>query len=167
MKKKVIQGKVHVYGDNIDTDAIISGKYTKTIDMEILAAHVLEDLDRSFKENVVPGDIVVAGYNFGCGSSREQAPLALKSSGVSAILAKSFARIFFRNSINIGLPAIEVPDIELLTSDVVSIDLESGFVLDITRNRQFKSDSLPSVMLEILNAGGLVPYLKMYGNYRI
>ena len=117
-----------VYGDNIDTDRIIPGKYTKTLDMSQLAAHVLEDLDPDFRQRVQTGDVIVAGHNFGCGSSREQAPIALKAAGVSAVIAKSFARIFFRNAINIGLPLLEIGDHGIQQGAAVSVDLADGSV---------------------------------------
>ena len=122
-----------VYGDNIDTDRIIAGKYTKTLDMNILAEHVLEDLDPSFKTTVKQGDYLVGGENFGCGSSREQAPIALKLSGVSVVIAKSFARIFFRNSINIGLPVLEIKNHDIELDDEIEVDLSNGEVKNLTK----------------------------------
>jgi 3-isopropylmalate dehydratase small subunit len=167
MAGRIIQGNAHLYGDNIDTDAIIPGKYTKTLDLQSLADHVLEDLDPEFRARVQFGDILVAGANFGCGSSREQAPLALKTVGVSAVVAKYFARIFFRNAINIGLPVIEVPDFQIAAGDLVAIDLGKGRVGNISRQLEFRSSSLPRVMIDILDAGGLVNYLKKNGSYQI
>lgn len=159
---KVI-GKAHVYGDNIDTDRIIPGKYTKTLDMQSLAEHVLEDLDPEFSKKVQQGDIVVAGENFGCGSSREQAPLALKTAGVSLIIAKSFARIFFRNAINIGLPIIEVKDFNIQLNDIVEVDLITGKV-EVNGNTYFGT-KMPDVMVNILNENGLVNYLSKHKQY--
>ena len=158
-------GTAHVYGDNIDTDRIIPGKYTKTLDMSQLAAHVLEDLDPAFRERVRPGDIIVAGHNFGAGSSREQAPIAIKASGVAVVIARSFARIFYRNSINIGLPVVEAPDHDIQSGVRVAVDLQQGRVENLDTGQQVHATRMPAVMIEILNAGGLVNYLKRAGGY--
>ncbi len=160
-------GRAHVYGDDVDTDRIIAGKYTKTLDLASLAEHVLEDLDPEFRGRLAAGDLLVAGDNFGCGSSREQAPLALKVAGVSAVIARYFARIFFRNAINIGLPVLEVPDLEASTGDEIEVDLESGTVRNLTRGTAHQAAKMPAVMIEILNQGGLVAYLKRHGTYRL
>lgn len=161
-----MQGKAHVYAvDNIDTDRIIAGKYTKTLDFSQLAAHCLEDLDPNFSQKVRAGDLLVAGENFGCGSSREQAPVALKSAGVAVVIARSFARIFYRNAINIGLPVIEVPDHAIEDGDMLSIDFEGGTITNETRQESYSATRLPSVMLQILQAGGLVAYLTQHGDY--
>ncbi len=162
-----IRGKAHVYGDNINTDNIIAGKYTKTLDLQTFADHVLEDLDPEFKNKVNKGDILVAGDNFGCGSSREQAPLALKVSGVSAVISKYFARIFFRNAINIGLPVLEIDDFEISNDDELVIDLKAGTVENVTRNKTYKASKMPQVMIDILKEEGLVNYLKKNGDYMI
>jgi len=162
-----MQGLAHVYGDNIDTDRIIPGKYTKTLDTASLAAHVLEDLDPAFKDNVKSGDILVAGDNFGCGSSREQAPIALKVAGVGVVIARYFARIFFRNAINIGLPVLEVPDHDIEPGDEVIVDLETGEVINCRTGKCFQATRLPKVMIDILQAGGLVAYLKENGTYQL
>lgn len=167
MAGRIIQGNAHLYGDNIDTDAIIPGKYTKTLDLKSLADHVLEDLDPEFREKVQPGDILVAGVNFGCGSSREQAPLALKTAGVAAVVAKYFARIFFRNAINIGLPVIEVAEYQIATGDELAVDLKKGHIRNLSRKLEFRCANLPGVMIDILDEGGLVNYLKKNGSYRI
>ena len=167
MSDRILQGSAHLYGDNIDTDAIIPGKYTKTLDLQSLANHVLEDLDPDFRSRLKPGDILVAGDNFGCGSSREQAPLALKTAGVAAVVATYFARIFFRNAINIGLPVIEVAGYQIATGDQLEIDLQKGHVRNITRDLEFLSTRLPAVMIDILDEGGLVNYLKKHGSYSI
>jgi 3-isopropylmalate/(R)-2-methylmalate dehydratase small subunit len=167
MNTTILKGKAHVYGDHIDTDAIIAGKYTKTLDLQTFADHVLEDLDPGFKSRVIKGDILVAGDNFGCGSSREQAPLALEVAGVSAVVAKYFARIFFRNAVNIGLPVLEVAEFDIASNDELEIDLESGKVKNLTKNLQFQAAKMPPTMIDILNEGGLVNYLKKYGNYRL
>ena len=161
----LITGKAHVYGDNVDTDRIIPGKYTKTLDMSDLARHVLEDLDPEFSSRVRPGDILVAGDNFGAGSSREQAPLAIKASGVSAVVANYFARIFYRNAINIGLPVVEVGRHEIQTGHEVEVDLNQGLVIDHTADRVYPATQMPQVMVQILQAGGLVNYLKEHGDY--
>jgi 3-isopropylmalate/(R)-2-methylmalate dehydratase small subunit len=162
-----ITGKAHVYGDSIDTDAIIPGKYTKTLDLQTFAEHVLEDLDPEFKHRIQPGDMLVAGENFGCGSSREQAPLALKIAGVSVVIAKYFARIFFRNAVNIGLPVLEVSDFEIANGDELVVDLESGVVKNLTTGRAYNATKMPQVMIDILDEGGLVHYLKKYGDYQL
>jgi 3-isopropylmalate/(R)-2-methylmalate dehydratase small subunit len=158
-------GRAHVYGDDIDTDRIIPGKYTKTLDLQSLADHVLEDLDPEFRARLAKGDLLVAGTNFGCGSSREQAPLALKVAGVSAVVAKYFARIFFRNAINIGLPVMEVSDLEADTGDELEIDLTQGTLRNVTKDTTHHASPMPGVMIDILNEGGLVAYLKKHGSY--
>lgn len=167
MMQSILKGKAHVYGDNIDTDAIIPGKYTKTLDKKVFAEHVLEDLDPAFKTELQPGDILVAGENFGCGSSREQAPLALKTAGVAAVVAVYFARIFFRNAINIGLPVLEIKQHQIKTGHELEIRLDDGTVMDLTANRSYQSVPLPPVMLDILMAGGLTAYLKAHGGYSL
>lgn len=154
-----------VYGDNIDTDRIIPGKHTKTLDMSQLAAHVLEDLDPTFHKRVRSGDILVAGENFGCGSSREQAPIALKAAGVRVVVASSFARIFFRNAINIGLPLLEIGEHAILDGAQLEVDLEAGIVRDVSAEKIYKAQPLPAVMFTILKAGGLVNYLKENDTY--
>lgn len=158
-------GRAHVYGDNIDTDRIIPGKYTKTLDLSDLAAHVLEDVDPGFSQRVRPGDILVAGDNFGAGSSREQAPLALKSAGVSVVVANYFARIFYRNAINIGLPVVEVGQHQIKDGHEVEVDLDQGLVVDRTAGERYRATKMPEVMVRILNAGGLVNYLRQHGDY--
>ncbi len=163
---KSFSGVAHVYGDNIDTDRIIPGKYTKTLDTSALASHVLEDLDPEFRHTVKPGDILVAGSNFGCGSSREQAPIAIKASGVTVVVAKSFARIFYRNAINIGLPVVEVEKHAIQPGSQVTVDLERGEVIDHTAGRTYRATQMPDVMIDILNEGGLVNYLLKYGDYQ-
>ena len=157
--------KAHVYADNIDTDRIIPGKYTKTLDLSSLAAHVMEDLDPSFSERFIQGDVIVAGDNFGCGSSREQAPLALKAAGVSLVIARFFARIFFRNAINIGLPVLEIPDHTIQSGDEIQFDLATGIVINVTRNETYQANQLTPVMLAIMQEGGLVAYLKKHKDF--
>ena len=161
----IIKGQTHVYGDNIDTDRNIPGKYTKTLNLQDLADHVLEDLDPEFRTRVKQGDIIVGGSNFGCGSSREQAPLALKKAGISAVVAQSFARIFFRNAINIGLPVIEVKDHSINMNNEVEVDLKNGKVTNLSKNEVYEGTQIPEVMVKILNEGGLVPYLKEHKTY--
>jgi len=165
MRGKIIRGKAHVYGDNIDTDVIIPGKYTKTLDLNTLAEHVLEDLDPHFRNRMEKGDILVADDTFGCGSSREQAPLALITAGVSAVVAKSFARIFFRNAINVGLPVLEAPHSHIEAEDELSIDLVKGTVTNVTQGEIFYAAKMPGIMIDILHEGGLVHYLKKHGAY--
>lgn len=156
--------KALVYGDSINTDLVIAGKYTKTLDFEELALHCMEDLDPTFQERIEPGDILVAGYNFGCGSSREQAPLALKYAGVGAILAKSFARIFYRNAINIGLPVLVCDTTGICNGDALEIDMERGIVA-VNREREITCQVFSPIMRSILQAGGLVPFLKEKGDF--
>ena len=160
--------KAHVYDvDNIDTDRIIPGKYTKTLDMSVLAEHCLEDLDENFNSKVTKGDILVAGENFGCGSSREQAPVAIKVAGIYAVIAKSFARIFYRNAINVGLPILEIADHSISPGIELDIDLQSGIVKDLASGKVYQSAKMPKVMIDILEEGGLVKYLALYGNYQL
>lgn len=155
-----IEGKVWKFRDSIDTDVIIAGRYLRTFSLDDLASHVMEAEDPEFAEKVQKGDIIVAGWNFGCGSSREQAPVALKHAGVSAIIAKSFARIFYRNAINIGLPVITA-DVEVECEEIMCIDLENGIIFNKTSSKEFKIKPFDQFMLDILNNGGLVKhYLK-------
>ncbi len=159
-------GKVHLYNiDHIDTDRIIPGKYTKTLDVSTFAEHCLEDLDPDFKNKVQRGDFLVGGWNFGCGSSREQAPLALKLSGISVVIARSFSRIFYRNAINIGLPILEIPEHNISEGATIKIEFESGKVLD--GDTEYSSTPFPHVMIDILNEGGLVSYLKKHKTYKL
>jgi 3-isopropylmalate/(R)-2-methylmalate dehydratase small subunit len=162
----MLKGTAHVYGDNIDTDRIIPGKYTKTLNVSHLAEHVLEDLDPEFAERVQPGDILVAGENFGMGSSREQAPIALKVAGIAVVVAHSFARIFYRNAINIGLPVVEVADHAIENGHQVRVDLENGLVTNVTTDQSYQATKMPQVMVDILNEGGLVNYLLKHGDYQ-
>lgn len=155
-------GKAFKYGDNIDTDVIIPARYLTTTDERELAAHALEDLDPSFASDVRPGDIVVAGNNFGCGSSREHAPIALKGAGVAAVVASSFARIFFRNAINTGLPIAVAPDAVEATDhgDTVEVDPETGQVRNTTKGLTFQAEALPDFVLDIVRSGGLVNWVR-------
>jgi len=162
-----IKAKAHVYGNHIDTDRIIPGKYTKTLDLSTLANHVLEDLDPNFNTIVQQGDVLVAGINFGCGSSREQAPLALKQAGISVVIAQDFARIFFRNAINIGLPVLEIADHKIKKGAELDIDLKSGIVKDLSAGITYEATKLPKIIIDILGEGGLVNYLTKNGNYSL
>ena len=159
--------KAHVYGDNIDTDRIIPGKYTKTLDTQSLADHVLEDLDPDFRRLMEKGDVLVAGDNFGCGSSREQAPVALKVAGVSLVIARYFARIFFRNAINIGLPVLEIPNHDIETGDILEVNLKEGIVINHSKSKTYTASKMPDIMMSIMEEGGLVDYLKKFGDYEI
>ncbi|WP_296857255.1 homoaconitase small subunit [uncultured Methanobrevibacter sp.] len=150
-----IKGKTWTFGENIDTDVIIPGRYLRTFNPQDLAEHVLEGERPDFTKNVQPGDIIVADENFGCGSSREQAPVAIKTAGVSAIIAKSFARIFYRNSINIGLPVI-VSDIKAEDGDIISVDLSKGILINETNGETKTFEPFKEFMLDILEDGGLV-----------
>ncbi len=164
----ILKGTAHVYGDHINTDYIISGKYKfKTLDMKELSRHVLEDLDPEFAEKVQEGDFIVAGINFGCGSSREQAPLVITHAGVSAVLARSFARIFFRNSINKGLPLVECDTSRISTGDLLEVNLETGEVKNATTGETLNAAPLPDVMMRILEEGGLVEHLKQHGGFAL
>ncbi|MCU0691637.1 MAG: 3-isopropylmalate dehydratase small subunit [Polyangiaceae bacterium] len=167
MSEEAMVGTAHVYGDNIDTDRIIPGKYTKTLSEQDLAEHAMEDLDPEFRARVRPGDFVVGGENFGCGSSREQAPRALKACGVSAVVARSFARIFYRNAINIGLPVIELPGHCIEAGCQLRVDARSGTVQVVGTPTRYTATPLPDVMMAILAAGGLVAYLKKTGDYDV
>ena len=155
-----IIGRIWKFGDNIDTDVIIPGKYLRTKNMEVFAAHAMEGIDPEFAKRVKQGDIIVAGTNFGCGSSREQAPLALKYAGVSCVIAKSFARIFFRNAINVGLPLMEA-DVECQDVCEVRVDLLKGEV-EVSGKNIFKGNKLPDFLLEILTNDGLVAHRKKF-----
>ena len=153
------KGTVHRYGRDIDTDVIIPARYLNTSDPAELARHCLEDLDTGFVERVRPGDIIVADENFGCGSSREHAPIAIKTAGVDAVIAKSFARIFYRNAINTGLAILECPEAvdAIADGDTVSVDTETGLITDETTGATFTAQPFPPVIAEIIEAGGLVP----------
>jgi len=163
-----MKGKAHRFGDDVNTDYIISGRYKfKTLDMDELAKHAMEDLDPDFYSKVDQGDFLVAGSNFGCGSSREQAPLALKHAGINAVLADSFARIYFRNSINNGVPALVVDTSQIEEGDELEVDLEGGTVKDLTRGLELETKPLPKVMLDILSEGGLIDYVKKHGGLTV
>lgn len=163
-----LRGKAHCFGNDVNTDYIISGKYKfKTLDMKELAKHVMEDLDPDFARRVQPGDFVVAGRNFGCGSSREQAPLALLNAGVGAVLAQSFARIFYRNAINTGLPVVVCDTGAIRAGDELVVDLEQGVLKNLTQGTEIPIKPLPSFMLKILADGGLVEHFRKYGTFNL
>lgn len=155
------KGRVFKYGDNVDTDVIIPARYLAIQDKKELASHCMEDIDKEFVGKVKAGDIMVAGANFGCGSSREHAPMVIKESGVSCVIAKTFARIFFRNAINIGLPIIECTEASegIAPGDEVEIDFDSGKITDITTGKSYQGTPFPAFMQGIINAGGLVNYI--------
>lgn len=155
-------GKSICYGDNVDTDVIIPARYLNTIDKKELASHCMEDIDKTFVQRVKAGDIMVAGYNFGCGSSREHAPIAIKESGISLVIARSFARIFYRNSINIGLAIIECPEAVdgISEGDVVEADLDAGIIYNRTTGKQFQTKPFPAFIQKIIENGGLVESIK-------
>ena len=157
-----IKGKVIKYGDNIDTDVIIPARYLNTSDPLELAKHCMEDMDKTFASRVQKGDIMVGGKNFGCGSSREHAPIAIKASGISCIIAKTFARIFYRNAINIGLPILECPEAaeDANEGDQLAVDLSGGKITNISKDRVFTAVPFPGFMQEIMEADGLIEKLK-------
>lgn len=160
----VLEGKVWRYGDNIDTDVIIPARYLNTFDPKELAKHCMVDIDKDFAQKVKAGDIMVGGKNFGCGSSREHAPVAIKACGVPVIIAASFARIFYRNGINVGLPLMEIGDnVERIhAGDKLSVDLSSGQIRDLTTGETFQATPLPGFIQDIAKAGGLIQYVKEY-----
>lgn len=152
------QGHVHKYGDHIDTDVIIPARYLATQDEKELASHCMEDIDTSFVQKVQPGDIMVAGWNFGCGSSREHAPLAIKACGVKCVIAPSFARIFYRNAINIGLAILECPEAaaEIQNGDQVKVDVTTGVITDVTTGKTYQAEPFPPFIQNIIASGGLL-----------
>ena len=156
-----LEGAVFKYGDNVDTDVIIPARYLNSSDPKELASHCMEDIDSTFTSRVQPGDIIVAEKNFGCGSSREHAPLSIKCAGVSCVIAKSFARIFYRNSINIGLPIIECEEAAdaINNGDVVSVDFDSGIITDETTGEKFRGQAFPEFMQKIIDSEGLINYI--------
>lgn len=154
-------GKVFKYGDNVDTDVIIPARYLNSTDPAELKLHCMEDIDKEFVSNVHEGDIIVANKNFGCGSSREHAPAAIKASGISCVIAETFARIFYRNSINIGLPILECPEAAkaIRSGDEVEVDFDSGLIRDITLGTQYQGQSFPPFMQKIIESEGLINYI--------
>ncbi len=157
----VITAKVWKFGDNIDTDLIIAARYLNTSDPKELASHVMEDADPSFVKNLNRGDVIVAGENFGCGSSREHAPIALKEAGVSAVVAKSFARIFYRNAFNMGLPIFTLAEVDQIAEgSQIKIDSENGEIANLDTNKSFEFTPIPPFMQELVSSGGLINYAK-------
>jgi len=158
-------GMVHKYGDNVDTDVIIPARYLNTSDHKELASHCMEDIDKDFTAKVKVGDIIVGGANFGCGSSREHAPIAIKYSGVSCVIAKTFARIFFRNAINIGLAILECPEASegIENGDQVSVDFDTGKITNHTKNETYQAEPFPDFVKEIIKADGLMNSLRKKG----
>jgi len=158
----IVTGKVFKYGDNVDTDVIIPARYLNTSDHKELAAHCMEDIDLDFVKKVQPGDIIVANKNFGCGSSREHAPIAIKESGISCVIASTFARIFYRNAINIGLPIIEceaaVKAIE--AGEQLEVDFSTGLIKNVSKNESYQGEAFPAFMQKIIDNNGLIGYIK-------
>lgn len=157
-----VKGRVFKYGDNVDTDVIIPARYLNTSDAKELAAHCMEDIDAYFVKNVKDGDIIVANKNFGCGSSREHAPLAIKTAGVSCVIASTFARIFYRNSINIGLPILECDEAvkNIDAGDELEVDFKSGLIKNLTKNQEYQGEGFPEFMQKIIDNDGLIGYIK-------
>ena len=155
------KGTVFKYGDNVDTDVIIPARYLAIADKKELAEHCMEDIDKEFVKKVKPGDIMVANKNFGCGSSREHAPMVIKESGISCVIAETFARIFYRNAINIGLPIIECVEAakEIEAGDIVEVDFDSGIIYDRTKGTQYQGQAFPEFMQKIIKAEGLINYI--------
>ena len=155
-------GTARTYGDNVDTDVIIPARYLNTADHRELAAHCMEDLDPDFVKNVHPGDILVGGQNFGCGSSREHAPIAIKAAGISCVIAKAFARIFYRNAINIGLAILECPEasVRIAAGDEISVDFDTGLSQNLTKNETYQAEPFPDFIKDIIRKGGLLNSLK-------
>ncbi len=161
-KNVFLKGKSWVYGDDVDTDVIIPARYLNTSDEKELASHCMEDIDKDFAANVSSGDIIVAGENFGCGSSREHAPISIKASGVTIVIAKTFARIFFRNAINIGLPILEHPTLsdECSKGDEIEVDLDTGIVKNLTKGKEYQCVKFPPEIQDLISRGGLINYTK-------
>lgn len=157
-----MRGTAWKFGDDVDTDAIIPARYLNTSDPAILAAHCMEDADSEFIKKVRKGDIIVAGKNFGCGSSREHAPISIKAAGVSCVVAASFARIFFRNAFNMGLPILECPEAveSIVTGDELEVDLDHGVIVNHTQGKTYKAQQVPPFMQQLVTAGGLIPYVQ-------
>jgi 3-isopropylmalate/(R)-2-methylmalate dehydratase small subunit len=157
-----MRGRAHKYGDHVNTDVIIPARYLNVSDADELASHCMEDLDPAFVKRVQRGDVLVGGEDFGCGSSREHAPIAIKASGVAAVIARSFARIFFRNAINIGLPVLVSPEAanEIAAGDELEVDLAAGTIRDITRGKTYQAQPFPQFLQDIIAAGGLIPYTR-------
>jgi 3-isopropylmalate/(R)-2-methylmalate dehydratase small subunit len=158
----ILKGRVHKYGDNVDTDVIIPARYLNTSDPDELASHCMEDIDPDFIKKVQPGDMIVGEDNFGCGSSREHAPLAIKTAGVSCVIAKTFARIFYRNSINIGLPILQCPEAVdgISAGDEIEVDAASGKITNLSTGKSYQAMPFPEFMQNLISAGGLVAYAR-------
>lgn len=158
----MVQGSVHKYPDNVDTDVIIPARYLNTANHSELAAHCMEDIDPDFRKKMHKGDIIVAGWNFGCGSSREHAPIAIKESGIACVIAKTYARIFYRNAINIGLPIFECEAASdgISDGDEVSVDFDTGLITNVTTGKTYQAQPLPPFIQNIVNKGGLLNSLK-------
>ncbi|PWL47130.1 MAG: 3-isopropylmalate dehydratase small subunit [Clostridiales bacterium] len=156
------KGFAHKFGDNVDTDVIIPARYLNTADHKELASHCMEDIDKDFTKKVKPSDIIVAGYNFGCGSSREHAPISIKAAGVSCVIAKTFARIFYRNAINIGLAILECEEAseKISDGDEIAIDFDTGVITNITKNETYQAQPFPDFIKDIINKGGLLNSIK-------
>lgn len=157
-----VKGKVFKYGDNVDTDVIIPARYLNTSDAKELAAHCMEDIDTEFVKKVKTGDIIVANKNFGCGSSREHAPLAIKTAGVSCVIASTFARIFYRNAINIGLPILECDEAvkNIDAGDELEVDFSTGLIKNLTKNKEYQGEAFPEFMQKIIDNDGLIGYIR-------
>ena len=157
-----VKGRVFKYGDNVDTDVIIPARYLNTSDAKELAAHCMEDIDTEFVKNVTDGDIIVANKDFGCGSSREHAPLAIKTAGVSCVIASTFARIFYRNSINIGLPILECDEAvkNIDAGDELEVDFKTGLIKNLTKNQEYQGEAFPEFMQKIIDNDGLIGYIR-------
>ena len=158
----LLKGKIWKFGDDVDTDAIIPARYLNTSDPKELAMHVMEDADKEFPAKVKAGDLIVAGKNFGCGSSREHAPIAIKEAGIQAVIAKSFARIFYRNAFNIGLPIFESAEASesIKEGDIIEIDADNGVIKNLSKNEQYPVKPIPPFMQELISAGGLIEWTK-------
>ena len=168
MADKILKGKVFKFGDGISTDLIIPGRYAHLrSNLPELAGHVMEDADPQFAGKITPGDFIVAGKEFGLGSSREHAPLVIKMAGISAVLAKSFARIFFRNAINQGLPLMTCDTDKIDSGDTIEINFAAGTVSDLTNGNKLTFGRIPQVMLDILDEGGLIPYINKHGDFKL
>lgn len=157
-----IHGTAHKYGDHVDTDVIIPARYLASQDPKELASHCMEDMDKDFHAKIKPGDVMVAGLNFGCGSSREHAPVAIKASGISCVIAKNFARIFYRNAINIGLAILECPEAsdKIDDKDVIDIDFDTGIIINNTKNEKYQAEPFPDFIKEMIAKGGLMASIK-------
>ena len=164
----ILRGRAHRFEDDINTDYIISSKYkAQTLRIEDAAKHLMEDIDPGFADRIAPGDIIVAGRNFGCGSSREAAPRVIKAAGIAAVVASSFARIFFRNSINIGLPVLACDSHDIKPRDEIEVDLASGSVRNVSTGTSKSVQPLPKVMMNVIADGGLVEHIRKHGTYRL